>query len=214
MELDDCLNNIESLVEASVRSHKQRIALEEIEARPEFTSPLDYLKEYHNKNEVLEPAPEEAQVGHLSKYLAMCDLLHDKTLEALGLLDDLERQHTLVSSKTTGLHDTCMQLLEEQTRLDMVVKDIETPFRFFKVLDEVGPKLGLTLSTALNPHPVEDLNLSKDIFQIDMKGILADLDTSVEFLKMHPGFRDYGEYALKFRQMQGMCFCGRLVCMC
>lgn len=55
------------------------------------------------------------------------------------MLDELEKQHHVVSTKTESLHEVCKKLLSEQNKLDKIVLEISIPLKILQELDEIGP---------------------------------------------------------------------------
>ena len=50
----------------------------------------------------------------LKQYRDHCDLILNEITEALRYLQDLQKQHLFVSTKTGALHEACEQLLQDQ----------------------------------------------------------------------------------------------------
>lgn len=50
----------------------------------------------------------------LKQYRDHCDVILNEITEALRYLQDLQKQHLFVSTKTGALHEACEQLLQDQ----------------------------------------------------------------------------------------------------
>ena len=94
-----------------------------------------------------------AQMERLESYLSRCGSLRLHLVGAAEVLEGLEEQHDLVSSKTNSLHETCKKLLAEQAAFDNVVAEIEAPLTFLRELDRISALFGVSIASPLQPLP-------------------------------------------------------------
>ena len=120
----------------------------------------------------------------LEQQLELVTRLSDRAEDSLALLESLSSQYWSVSEKTVSLHDACQHLLEEQTRLSKLDKDLGERLSVFLTAEKVAHKL---TSPTLSVHSETFLPL------------LETIDTNISYLLAHPNYRDSPAYLTKYR---------------
>lgn len=73
---------------------------------------IDYSKDCYRWNQFF--VHFSAYSKQLKQYRDHCDVILNEITEALRYLQDLQKQHLFVSTKTGALHEACEQLLQDQ----------------------------------------------------------------------------------------------------
>ena len=128
--------------------------------------------------------PYQQFIDQLQKQLDMLDNLSTTAEDSLALLETLSSQYCSVSDKTVSLHVACQHLLEEQTRLAELDKDLGERLSVFLTADKVTHKL---TSPTLSVHSDTFLPL------------LSSIDTNISYLLSHPNYKDSSAYLTKYR---------------
>ena len=146
-----------------------------------------FLQWFHQVEESVvreQSAPYTNYIARLEHQLELVTRLSDRTEESLTLLERLSAQYWSVSEKTVSLHDECQHLLEEQTRLAQLDKDLAQRLSVFLTAEKVAHKLtSPTLSVHSETFP----------------SLLETLDTNISYLLAHPTYRDSPTYLTKYR---------------
>ena len=146
-----------------------------------------FLQWLHGVEESLvaeQSLPYHRFIDQLSKQLEMVDSLSERAGASLELLETLSSQYCSVSEKTVSLHLACQHLLEEQTRLAELDRDLAARLAVFLTADKVAHKL---TSPTLSVHSETFLPL------------LTTIDTNIRYLLAHPQYRDSPPYLTKYR---------------
>ena len=128
--------------------------------------------------------PYLAYISRLEQQVEMVGRLADRTEESLGLLESLSSQYWSVSEKTVSLHDACQHLLQEQTRLAQLDKDLAQRLSVFLTAEKVAHKL---TSPTLSVQSESFLPL------------LETIDSNISYLLDHPTYKDSPAYLTKYR---------------
>lgn len=104
----------------------------------------------------------------LENNLEICERLSDTTSQLLDHLLCLKKMYEFAVSKTSYVHSTCGELLDQEKELVIVVEAIKEQLSYFHELDNLGKKLGspsiLTLDESLIPA-LSRLNDCANFFQ-------------------------------------------------
>jgi len=128
--------------------------------------------------------PYQRFISELEKQLELTCGLEREVGASLELLESLSNQYCTVSERTTSLHLACQHLLEEQTRLAELDRDLSERLLVFQSADKVAHKL--TSPT---------LSVQSETFL----PLLSTIDSSMLYLLAHPGYREASIYQTKFR---------------
>ena len=90
--------------------------------------------------------PLDAHVAVLSRHRDRCGHLGTCVQSMLSHLERVEAKHRAVSTTTHDFLGHCRTLLDDQSRLQDAVRQIEAPLRHFDELGRLGKLLGLDLS--------------------------------------------------------------------
>ena len=145
---------------------------------------LQWLHQVEENVVAEQSLPYQLFIDQLQKQLEMLNNLSLTAEDSLLLLETLNSQYCSVSDKTVSLHVACQHLLEEQTRLAELDKDLTERLSVFLSADKVSHKLS---SPTLSVHSETFLPL------------LTTIDTNISYLHAHPHYRDSPPYLTKYR---------------
>jgi hypothetical protein len=106
----------------------------------------------------------------LREYNEQCGDTVGRLNDVIEGLIDMKEKHEFVSEKTQKLHDACEILVQEQTQLSNVAKDITDKLSYFTELEQLGQKLNAPSFSALS-----------DNFPV----LLSRLDECIAFIEEH-----------------------------
>ena len=129
-------------------------------------------------------APYQLFIHQLQSLLDMLTEVSGQAGDSLELLETLSDQYCSVSDKTVSLHEACQHLLEEQTHLAELDKQLTERLTVFTSADKVAHKL---TSPTLSVHTETFLPL------------LSTIDTNIIYLLQHSNYRDSPAYLTKYR---------------
>ncbi|KXS13586.1 Sec34-domain-containing protein [Gonapodya prolifera JEL478] len=124
-----------------------------------------------------------SHLATLNLYLSACDNILWSLEHTSSLLSQLSTNYSSVQSKTRALQEACERLLEEQTELSEVEREIVDRLRFFDDLETIS----------------RQLSMSGDIFSRFL-AMLERLDECLEFMEAHANYLEADLYRLRFRQ--------------
>ncbi|CAG7838121.1 unnamed protein product [Allacma fusca] len=130
----------------------------------------------------------DADIIAYTEVLKECKGETEKLLSHVqGSLDELrtlQDNYHYVSNKTNSLHNSCQQLIEEQSKLETVSKEVESSLNHFLYLDRIASKLN-------SPS----LLVTSDAFF----ALLEQIDTCLSFMVHNPSFKESSTYAAKYK---------------
>lgn len=118
-----------------------------------------------------------------TEYLDQLILENDTILDSLN---SLVVQYDKISRETRDFAQSSTALINDQTKYEAIVNDINDVLMIFEPLDSITKKLS---------NPGNHLIKSKNF-----KDILQKLDASLVFLENHKDYKEYEFYKIKFRQ--------------
>jgi len=145
---------------------------------------LQWLHQVETSLVAEQSLPYQKFIKELERQLVVTSGLEKEVGDSLALLESLSSQYCMVSEKTTSLHLACQHLLEEQTKLAEVDRDLGERLMVFQSADKVAHKL--TSPT---------LSVQSETFL----PLLSTIDTSMVYLQAHPNYRESHIYLTKFR---------------
>jgi len=145
---------------------------------------LQWLHQVETSLVAEQSLPYQKFIKELERQLVVTSGLEKEVGDSLALLESLSSQYCMVSEKTTSLHLACQHLLEEQTKLAEVDRDLSERLMVFQSADKVAHKL--TSPT---------LSVQSETFL----PLLSTIDTSMVYLLSHPNYRESHIYLTKFR---------------
>eukprot|EP00092_Neocalanus_flemingeri_P004451 GFUD01004786.1.p1 GENE.GFUD01004786.1~~GFUD01004786.1.p1 ORF type:complete len:913 (+),score=335.84 GFUD01004786.1:66-2804(+) len=145
---------------------------------------LQWLHQVETSLVAEQSLPYQRFIRELERQLAVTSGLEKEVGDSLALLESLSTQYCMVSEKTTSLHLACQHLLEEQTKLAEVDRELGERLMVFQSADKVAHKL--TSPT---------LSVQSETFL----PLLSTIDTSMVYLLAHPNYRETPAYLTKFR---------------
>lgn len=132
-----------------------------------------------------------------TKYVNYLDQLKSRQLECHNLclqiesvlenFAELSKQYTLVSQKTTSLHEASEQLISDQEKLLLFVGKIAENIKFFKEVDYILDKLD-----------APTLSVNSEIFF----NLLNQIDENMDFIQSNSTFKESNTYIVKYRHCQ------------
>ncbi|XP_058796417.1 conserved oligomeric Golgi complex subunit 3 isoform X2 [Phymastichus coffea] len=129
-------------------------------------------------------------VSYLAQLKSRREECNDLCLQIQSVLEDfsaLTRQYTVVSEKTTSLHEASEQLISDQEKLNTFVDKIAEHLKYFKEVDSIMDKLD-----------APTLSINSDIFF----NLLDKIDTNMDFMQNNPTFKESNTYLVKYRHCQ------------
>jgi len=145
---------------------------------------LQWLHQVETSLVAEQSLPYQRFIRELERQLVVTSGLEKEVGDSLALLESLSTQYCMVSEKTTSLHLACQHLLEEQTKLAEVDRELGERLMVFQSADKVAHKL--TSPT---------LSVQSETFL----PLLSTIDTSMVYLLAHPNYRESPAYLTKFR---------------
>ncbi|CAB3989375.1 conserved oligomeric Golgi complex subunit 3-like [Paramuricea clavata] len=121
----------------------------------------------------------------LKQYRDHCDVILNEITEALRYLQDLQKQHLFVSTKTGALHEACEQLLQDQTQLVQMAESISHKLSYFNALEQIKQKLN-----------TPTLSVTNDSFV----PMLSRLDECIEYIRSNQHFKESQTYLVRYNQ--------------
>ncbi|XP_077436010.1 conserved oligomeric Golgi complex subunit 3 isoform X2 [Vanacampus margaritifer] len=121
----------------------------------------------------------------LNCYQEQCDAILKDVSAALEQLDSLQKQYLFVSNKTGTLHEACEQLLKEQAELVDLAENIQQKLSYLNDLEHINTKLNSPTLSVNNEGFIP---------------MLSKLDDCIDYVSLHPNFKDYPVYLAKFKQ--------------
>jgi hypothetical protein len=155
---------------------------EPIETAQQFFTFYQRVKEAQSEKE---ESKYRACVEQLGVYQGHCDRVLKGVSLTLEQLEEMQRQHMTVSTKTNALHEACDQLLQDQTKLVNVAESIGSKLAYFDDVEALSQKLNSSTFSVLDPSFVPRL---------------TRLDECIAFLASHPAFKELSIYQARFQQ--------------
>jgi DNA repair ATPase RecN len=121
----------------------------------------------------------------LREYNEQCGDTVGRLNDVIEGLIDMKEKHEFVSEKTQKLHDACEILVQEQTQLSNVAKDITDKLSYFTELEQLGQKLNAPSFSALS-----------DNFPV----LLSRLDECIAFIEEHSHYKESYTYLARYKQ--------------
>jgi len=152
-----------------------------IESSQQF---LQWLHQVETSLVAEQSLPYQRFIKELERQLVVTSGLEKEVGDSLALLDSLSTKYCMVSEKTTSLHLACQHLLEEQTKLAEVDRDLGERLMVFQAADKVAHKLS---------SPT--LSVQSETFL----PLLSTIDTNMVYLLAHTNYRETPAYLTKYR---------------
>ncbi|XP_033099795.1 conserved oligomeric Golgi complex subunit 3-like [Anneissia japonica] len=126
----------------------------------------------------------KAHCDQLSQYKEQCEDVLQEVSRALFHLEELQKQHVFVSTKTNALHEACEESLREQTSLVNKAETISSKLSYFNELERINTKLS---------SPT--FSVSGD----SLVPVLSKLDECITYISSNPHFKESQLYQTKFK---------------
>ncbi len=145
------------------------------------------------------------ELSRLREYQAHCDTVAGDIGRITSLLRDISAYQALACNKTSNLHQTCNQLLEEHEELQQRGSKLREPLSYFNKLDELGKLLGMPMIASSMRHPRQHGKLGQVQAWPGSDAFLEALsftEASINHFEQHPEYKDGAIYLEKFLQLR------------
>lgn len=191
---------------AVARAHlKKERALEKKKSQEHLSTELEFAEWYGGVNEeLLEASHEEyrwaALDNHASHLLIEFRLYQNQlhmtrshldniitdTSSTLDILSSLSESFKAVEAQTTAFRTQCEGLINDQTRITKLADDMEKNLRYYVYLEPTTKRLNAP-------------GAGKMVRGKEFSGMMANLDSCLEYMQAHPKHREAETYRSRYR---------------